>query len=318
MRAGAVGRAEADDRLAGDEGRARVALRRGDGGGDGGGVVAVDPLHMPAIGGEAGRRVVGEGEAGMAVDRDAVIVIEDDHLAKAEMPGQRAGLVAGAFLHIAVAGDHIGEMVDQPFEAHRQMGLGDGHADRGRQALAQRAGRGLDARLDMVLGMARGAAAGLAEQLQIVQPHRLVAGQVIQRVEQHRAVAGRQHEPVAVRPGGVGRVELQEAAVEHGGDIGHAHRQAGMAGIRLLDPVEGQEANGVRQFVMRDSADCRCVLSHVSTPCLKARAGKAGTMQFRAKPRQPAFGIARGPLTSRYAFRLTNFRADSAAIDCLG
>ena len=108
-------------------------------------------------------------------------------------------------------------------------------------------------------------AAGLAELLQILQRHLLVAGQIIDRVEQHRAVTGGKHEPVAVGPGGIGRVELQEAAIEHGGDVGHAHRQAGMARIRLLDRVERQEANGIRQFVMRNVADCRCVLSHGST-----------------------------------------------------
>jgi hypothetical protein len=51
---------------------------------------------------------------------------------------------------------------------------------------------------------------------------------VQQRVNEHRAVAGRQHETVAVGPGGLGRIELQELGEQHGGDVGRAHGQAGM------------------------------------------------------------------------------------------
>ena len=82
--------------------------------------------------------------------------------------------------------------------------------------------------------------------------HALVAGQMQQRVEQHRAVAGRQHEAVAVRPGRVGGIEFEEAREQHGRDIGHAHRHAGMAGLRLLDGVDRQEADRVGHFRMRD------------------------------------------------------------------
>ena len=75
--------------------------------------------------------------------------------------------------------------------------------------------------------------------------HRLVAGEIQQRIEQHRAVAGRQHEAVAVGPVGSLGIEFQEVGEQHGGDVGHAHRQAGMAGIRLLDRIHGQRADGV-------------------------------------------------------------------------
>ena len=52
----------------------------------------------------------------------------------------------------------------------------------------------------------------LAETLDLLDPHALVAGQVEQRVEQHRAMAGRQHEAVAVRPARVGGIEFVKAA----------------------------------------------------------------------------------------------------------
>ncbi len=97
-----------------------------------------------------------------------------------------------------------------------------------------------------VFRMAGGDRAELAEALDLVDRHRLVAGEIKQRVDQHRAVAGREHEAVAVGPGRIGRVELQEAREQHGRDVGRAHRQAGMAGFRLLHRVHGQRADGVR------------------------------------------------------------------------
>ena len=81
--------------------------------------------------------------------------------------------------------------------------------------------------------------------------HRLVAEQMQQRVDQHRAVAGREHEAVAVGPGRVGWIEFQEAGEQHGGDVGGAHRQAGMARFRLLDRIHGERADGVGHAIMR-------------------------------------------------------------------
>ena len=45
---------------------------------------------------------------------------------------------------------------------------------------------------------------------------------------------------------GCGRVELQELGEQDRGDVGHAHRHAGMAGVRLLHGIHGQGPDGVR------------------------------------------------------------------------
>ena len=87
--------------------------------------------------------------------------------------------------------------------------------------------------------------------LELLDPHAVVAGQVQQRVEQHRAVAGRQHEAVAVRPARIGGVELQEPGPQHGGDVGHAHRHARMAGLRRLHRVDRQRADGIGHAPLR-------------------------------------------------------------------
>ena len=119
------------------------------------------------------------------------------------------------------------------------------HADGIGEPLAERAGGRLDAGGVAVFGMAGGLRAELAEALQLVERHALVAEQMQQRIEQHRAVPGGEHEAVAVRPVRVGGVELQVLGEEHGGDVGGAHRQAGMAGIRRLHRVHGKDADRV-------------------------------------------------------------------------
>ena len=79
----------------------------------------------------------------------------------------------------------------------------------------------------------------------LVHRHVGIAEQVQQPVEQHRAVPVRQHEAVAVGPVRRLRVEAQESGEQHGGDVGHAHRHAGMAGFGLLDRIHGERAQRV-------------------------------------------------------------------------
>ena len=131
-----------------------------------------------------------------------------------------------------------------------EVALGDRHADGVGEPLAERAGGGFDAGRVAVFGMAGRERAELAEALDLVDRHLLVAEQIKQRVEQHRAVAGREHEAVAVGPGRIGRIELQKAREQHGRDIGRAHRQAGMSGLRLLDRIHRQRADGVGHAVV--------------------------------------------------------------------
>src|SRR6185437_11973884 len=67
-------------------------------------VMPVDMRHdMPTIGREALRRIVGEPTLHLAVDRDAVVVIEGDELTEAERTGQRAGLVRDSFHQASIA-----------------------------------------------------------------------------------------------------------------------------------------------------------------------------------------------------------------------
>src|SRR5882672_4398174 len=112
-RAGFGRRAVADDGLAGDQrGFVGNLARRADGAGDRLGVVAVDPLDVPAGRGEALLVVFRGRQRGRAVDRDAIVVEQHDQPAEAEVAGERDRLLADAFHQAAVARDHIGKVID--------------------------------------------------------------------------------------------------------------------------------------------------------------------------------------------------------------
>ena len=248
--AGARRRALADRRLAADQRRlAGVRARAGDRRVDGVDVVAVDRGDdVPAVGLEALRRVVDEPRRDRAVDRDAVVVVDRDQLVELPGAGERARLVADPFHQAAVAEEHVGMVVDDVVAVAVELGgeelFRERHADGVGQALAERAGRRLDAGRDRELGVAGRLAVQLAEVAQL-REREVVAGQVQQRIEQHRAVPVREHEAVAAGPARIGRVVAQVPAPERDRDLGHAHRRARVAGVRLLDRVHREGADRV-------------------------------------------------------------------------
>ena len=244
-----VRRTEADDRLAADQCRACALARGFQRNLNLVGVMPVDIAdHLPAIGLEAARGVVGEPAMHLAIDGDAVVIVEGDQLVQPQGAGQRADLVADAFHHAAVAEEHVGVVVDDlvagAVELRGHDLLRQGEADGVGQPLTQRAGGGLDAGGVAELRVARGLAVQLAEVLQVVDGQ-VVAGQVQQRVDQHRAMAVGQHEAVAVGPLRVGRAVLQVVAPEHFGDVRHAHGGTGMAAVGFLHGIHAECADGI-------------------------------------------------------------------------
>ncbi len=213
------------------------------------GIVAVDRAdHVPAIGGKTHRGVVDEPGADLAVDGDAVVVIQRDQLVELPGAGQRAGFVADAFHQAAVAHEDVGMVVDDAVaglvELRGHQFFRQRHADRVADALAQRTGGGFNAGGVAELGVARGFAVQLAEVFQFLD-RQVVASQVQQRIDQHGAVAVGQHEAVAVEPAGIVRAVLEVPAPQRDRHVGHAHGRAGVAGVGLLHGVHGQGADGV-------------------------------------------------------------------------
>jgi hypothetical protein len=173
-------------------------------------------IAFPAVRLEPGGHVLAERQLGAAFNRDLVVVVDPAQVRQLEVAGERCGLAGDAFHQVAVAALHVHVKVEQ-----LEPGLvvpageplaGDRHADAVAAALAERAGRGLDAGRPAVLRVPRRGAAPLAEMLEVVQRHRrfvgglavlielLHPGQMQERINQHRRVAAGEHVAIAVRP----------------------------------------------------------------------------------------------------------------------
>src|SRR5258708_25076830 len=98
-------------------------------------------MDEPAVRLESFADVLGKGERGGAIDGDVIVVVEDLELAELQVPGERAGLRSDALFHVAVAGEHPDAVVEErktfAVEAVATQALGDRHADRVREPLAQ-------------------------------------------------------------------------------------------------------------------------------------------------------------------------------------
>ena len=255
-----VGRGPRDDRVEDDErGLVGHAAGLADGvveGRDvldvvGAAVGPVDGLDVPAVGLVAGGDVLGEGDVGVALDRDPVAVVDDGEVAELLGAGDRARLGADALLEVAVGGQDVDLVVEEAL-AGRGVGVEHAvdascrqrHADGVADALAQRAGRDLDAGGVAELGVAGGLGAPGAQRLEVVELE-AEAAEVELGVEGDASVAARQHEAVAGDPLGVGRVvahDLLEEQVRHRRE---AHGGAGVAVADLLDRVHRQDPGGV-------------------------------------------------------------------------
>ena len=244
-----VGAAEADVGPDRDHRWPVVRLGGVDGGVDRGEVIAIlDALGVPAVCVVPRQHVLGERPGGRPIELDPVVVVQHDQPGQPQVPGQRARLRRDALLEVAVGADDVGPMIDDlvpvAVEFRGEPPLRDRHADGIGQPLAQRAGGRLDARGQSDLRVAGGDRAPLPERLEVVERD-VVPGEVEERVQQHRGVARGQHEAVPVRPRGRARRMAEVACPERVGHRRGPHGRAGVPRVGLLDPVDGQRADGV-------------------------------------------------------------------------
>ncbi len=217
------------------------------------GLLPVHGLHVPAVGLVAGGHVLGEGDVGVVLDRDLVGVVDRDEVAELLVTGERGGLAGDALLQVAVACDHVDEVVER---ARARRGLrveeaalvagGVGEAHRGGEALAQRTRGDLDALGVAVLGMAGRLRTPRAERLEVVELE-AEPTEVELHILRQRRVADREDEAVAAEPVGVGRVMPQHTLVQQIGGGGQTHRRAGMTVADLFDRIGRQDPGGVHR-----------------------------------------------------------------------
>ena len=162
------------------------------------------------------------------------------------MARQRGRFMRDAFLQITIRGDDPGAVIHQRnAKTRRHHAFCHGHADRGGNALAERAGGGFNPRMFAEFRMAGGGGMELAEALEVFSAHALMPCQMKQGVKQHGPMAGGKDKAVPIRPARVGGVVLQKTGKKRSRSIGHAHRHAGMAGFGLLNRINRQRANGI-------------------------------------------------------------------------
>ena len=101
------GSAEADDGSTADETGAGVLFGGRDSSIDGRAIHSIHLLDVPAIRFETLVLVLCEGQIGIAVDRDAVVVVEIDKLSQPQVTGQTGRLLGDAFHQVAVADNCI-------------------------------------------------------------------------------------------------------------------------------------------------------------------------------------------------------------------
>ena len=156
---------------------------------DGARIVTVDRTnHLPVIRFETLIGVVGKPAFDFAVNRNAVVIVENNQLAQTQSTRQRTYFVADAFHQTTVACKYVGSVIDHlmliAVELGRQNLLSQRHTNAVSQTLAQGTGGGFDARSIAVLGVSGCATVQLTELLKLVNVQ-IVAGQVQQAIKQH-------------------------------------------------------------------------------------------------------------------------------------
>ncbi|MNP05673.1 hypothetical protein D3C76_976280 [compost metagenome] len=207
--------------------------------------------HVPAVGFETCCGIVGEPAFNVAVDGDAVVVIERNQFAQLQGTGQGAYLVRDTFHHAAVAEECIGEVVNnvvtRTVELRRQRLLSNRHAHCVSNTLTQRTGSGFNTCGVTHFRVTRGFGVQLTEVFQLFD-WQVIAGEVQQAVDQHGAVAVGQHEAVTVSPGRVLRVVVQEITPQDFGNVSHTHRGTRVTGFGFLYCVHAQRTNSISKL----------------------------------------------------------------------
>ena len=216
----------------------------------------VDGLDVPAVGLVASGDVLAEGDVGVVLDRDLVVVIDQRQVAEALHGGDRGGLGADPLLDVAVARHRVDVVVERGgvvtrvgVEKPSLLARGHGHADRVADALAQGTGGGLDTGGVAELRVPRGLAAPGAQRLQVLELE-APAAEVELDVESQARVAAGEHESVTPGPVRVGRVvahHLLEQEVRRGRQ---AHGRAGVTVAHLLHGIHGQHPHGVDSSIV--------------------------------------------------------------------
>ena len=240
--------AKTDHRAAPDQGWfAGFLLCGGDGLGDGVHVMSVNRQNLPTICFKTARGIFRDSKVGAAINRDAIVIEQNDQAIKLHMSGHRCSFVADPFHQAAITGNHIGIVINKiGAECGGEVAFSHRHANRIGKPLAERAGGRFNAAGMTKFRVTGGDRAKLAEIFDLRARHIGISGQIQERIDQHRPMPGGQHKAVTVGPVRVRRIEIQVIGKQNSGCIGHPHRHARMAGFCRFNGIHCQRANSVR------------------------------------------------------------------------
>ena len=136
----------------------------------------VHPLGVPPVGGVAGEDVLGEGDVGVALNRDVVVVPNQNQVAKCLGASEGRSLGGDALLEAAIASDDVDEVIKRALargclrvEQAALTACGHGHADGAGQARTEGAGGDLHTGGVLVLGVTRSLGTPGAQRLEVRQ-----------------------------------------------------------------------------------------------------------------------------------------------------
>ena len=203
--------------------------------------LSVPPECVKALG-----DVLRKGQTGIALNRDAIVVVDHRDLAEAKMATERGGLLGDAFHQVAVGANAEDAVVDDlvagAVVALGHHALGECKANHVADALPKRTGRHFNARCVTNLGVPWCQRAPLAKLFEVVERD-VVARQVQRRVLEDADVAGRQDKAVAPRPMWLLRVVVEVLAVVEVRDRRERHCGTRVARDCLLHAVHSKRPN---------------------------------------------------------------------------
>src|SRR6516164_1292975 len=132
-----------------------------------------DAQYIPTVGEEPRSDIFREGNAGVALNGDVVVVPDPAETIEPEVSRKRCGLRCHAFHHAAVAADRVDvvvkDVVSRLVIAGGQPLLRDCHTYTRGHTLSQRTRRRLDTRDPVIFGMPRSFAGELPEAADVVE-----------------------------------------------------------------------------------------------------------------------------------------------------
>mmetsp|Transcript_6851 Transcript_6851/g.13635 ORF Transcript_6851/g.13635 Transcript_6851/m.13635 type:complete len:272 (-) Transcript_6851:81-896(-) len=205
-------------------------------------------LNVPSHCFITGSNILGERDVGMAINGNAVVIVQSNQLSESPMPGKGSSFGRNTFHVATISHDDICVVINQVHSrlvvASCQVLLSNCKSNCISNSLSQWPSCDFDSLGQEILWMSWGLRSPLTELLQVLNSH-VVSHQVKERVVKHRSVSSGQNKAITTQPGYVFWIGCHEILEE---DIGHGstpHRKSRMSRVSLVHTINRKETNGI-------------------------------------------------------------------------